>query len=109
MKVHFISIGGAVMHNMAIALKNKGYVVTGTDDEIFEPAKSRLAAHGLLPQTIGWNVNLITSDLDAIILGMHARRDNPELVKAQEMGLKIYSFPQYMYEQTKNKKRVVVG
>jgi len=109
MKVHFISIGGAVMHNMAIALKNKGYLVTGTDDEIFEPAKSRLAAHGLLPETIGWNVNRITSDLDAIILGMHARRDNPELMKAQEMGLKIYSFPEYMYEQTKTKKRVVVG
>ncbi len=109
MKVHFISIGGAVMHNMAIALKNKGYHVTGTDDEIFEPAKSRLAAHGLLPQAIGWNVNQITSDLDAIILGMHARKDNPELIKAQEMGLKIYSFPEYMYEQTKNKKRVVVG
>jgi UDP-N-acetylmuramate: L-alanyl-gamma-D-glutamyl-meso-diaminopimelate ligase len=109
MKVHFISIGGAVMHNMAIALKNKGYHVTGTDDEIFEPAKSRLAKQGLLPQTIGWNTNLITADLDAIILGMHARKDNPELVKAQEMGLKIYSFPEYMYEQTRSKKRVVVG
>jgi UDP-N-acetylmuramate: L-alanyl-gamma-D-glutamyl-meso-diaminopimelate ligase len=109
MRIHFISIGGAVMHNMAIALHKKGLTVTGTDDEIYEPAKSRLQQHGLLPAQMGWQPELITSDLDAIILGMHARNDNPELKKAKELGLKIYSFPEYMYEQTKNKLRVVVG
>jgi UDP-N-acetylmuramate: L-alanyl-gamma-D-glutamyl-meso-diaminopimelate ligase len=109
MRIHFISIGGAVMHNMAIALHKKGFVVTGTDDEIYEPAKSRLANYGLLPKEMGWQPNLINKDIDAIILGMHARKDNPELLKAQELGLKIYSFPEYMYEQTKDKLRIVVG
>lgn len=109
MRIHLISIGGAVMHNMAIALKQKGHTITGTDDEIYEPAKSRLQKHGLLPAEMGWQADLITTDLDAIILGMHARKDNPELLKAKELGLKIYSFPEFMYEQTKNKLRVVVG
>ncbi len=109
MRIHLISIGGAVMHNMAIALKQKGHTITGTDDEIYEPAKSRLQKHGLLPTEMGWQADLITKDLDAIILGMHARKDNPELLKAKELGLKIYSFPEFMYEQTKNKLRVVVG
>jgi UDP-N-acetylmuramate: L-alanyl-gamma-D-glutamyl-meso-diaminopimelate ligase len=109
MRVHFISIGGAVMHNLALALHYKGFTVTGSDDEIYEPAKSRLAKEGLLPEHMGWNANSITPDLDAIVLGMHARKDNPELVKAQELGLKIYSFPEYMYEQTKHKKRIVIG
>jgi UDP-N-acetylmuramate: L-alanyl-gamma-D-glutamyl-meso-diaminopimelate ligase len=109
MRVHFISIGGAVMHNLALALHNKGFKITGSDDEIYEPAKSRLGQAGILPATIGWNVNNITSDIDAVVLGMHARKDNPELVKAQELGLKIYSFPEYMYEQTKDKKRIVIG
>ncbi|OYU95250.1 MAG: peptidoglycan synthetase [Bacteroidetes bacterium B1(2017)] len=109
MRIHFISIGGAVMHNMAIALHKKGYQVTGTDDEIYEPAKSRLDTYGLLPSSFGWKPELITSDIDAIILGMHARKDNPELARAQELGLKIYSFPEYMYEQTKDKLRIVVG
>jgi UDP-N-acetylmuramate: L-alanyl-gamma-D-glutamyl-meso-diaminopimelate ligase len=109
MRIHLISIGGAVMHNMAIALKQKGHTITGTDDEIYEPAKSRLQKHGLLPTEMGWQADLITTDLDAIILGMHARKDNPELLKAKELGLKIYSFPEFMYEQTKNKLRVVVG
>jgi UDP-N-acetylmuramate: L-alanyl-gamma-D-glutamyl-meso-diaminopimelate ligase len=109
MKVHFISIGGSVMHQLAIALKRKGYVVTGTDDEIFEPAKTNLAAENLLPETIGWQPELITSDIDAIILGMHAKLDNPELEKAKALGLKIYSFPEYIYQESINKKRIVVG
>jgi UDP-N-acetylmuramate: L-alanyl-gamma-D-glutamyl-meso-diaminopimelate ligase len=108
-KVHFIAIGGAVMHNMALALYNIGYKVSGSDDEIFEPAKSRLAAKGLLPDKEGWDVARITSKLDAIILGMHARKDNPELIKAKELGIKIFSFPEYIYEQSKNKIRIVIG
>ena len=98
MKVHFISIGGSVMHQLAIALKRKGYQVTGTDDEIFEPAKTNLQNEGLLPVEIGWQPSLISNDIDAIILGMHAKEDNPELIKAKELGLKIYSFPEYIYQ-----------
>jgi len=109
MRVHFISIGGAVMHNMAIALKNKGFNVTGSDDEIYEPAKSRLMAKNILPEKFGWFEENINETLNAIILGMHAKADNPELIKAKKLGLKIYSFPEYMFEQTKNKKRIVVG
>ena len=109
MKVHFIAIGGSAMHNLAIALKIKGFEVTGSDDEIFDPAKGRLAKYGILPTNIGWNPEKITSDLDAVILGMHAREDNPELLKAKELGLKIYSYPEYLYEQSKDKIRVVVG
>lgn len=109
MRIHFIAIGGSAMHNLAIALHLKGYKVTGSDDEIFEPSKSRLKNHGLLPAKNGWNPELISSDLDVIILGMHARKDNPELLRAQELGLKIFSYPEYLYEQTKDKKRVVIG
>ncbi|MDP1765001.1 MAG: Mur ligase family protein [Sediminibacterium sp.] len=109
MRVHFISIGGSVMHQLAIALHRKGYQVTGTDDEIFEPAKANLAAEGLLPAQIGWQSLLITNEIDAVILGMHARKDNPELLRAQELGLKIYSFPEYIYQESLQKKRVVVG
>lgn len=109
MRVHFISIGGSVMHQLAIALHRKGYQVTGTDDEIFEPAKGNLAAEGLLPAQIGWQPALITKDIDAVILGMHAKSDNPELARAQELGLKIYSFPEYIYHESRQKKRVVVG
>lgn len=109
MKVHFIAIGGAVMHNLAIALHNKGYQITGSDDEIFEPSRSKLALYGLLPQKEGWDRERITADLDVIILGMHARADNPELLKASELGIPVMSFPEYLYEQTKNKKRIVVG
>lgn len=97
------------MHNLAIALKGKGYQITGSDDEIFEPSLSRLAQHGLLPDTIGWNPDRITSNLDAVVLGMHARLDNPELIRAKELGVKIYSYPEYLYEQTKDKTRVVIG
>ena len=109
MRVHFISIGGSVMHQLAIALKRKGYQVTGTDDEIFEPSRSNLAAEGILPSQMGWQPDLITTDLDAIILGMHARQDNPELQKAIALGLKIYSFPEYIYHESQQKKRIVVG
>lgn len=109
MKVHLIAIGGSAMHNLAIALWDKGYLVTGSDDEIFEPSKSRLAKKELLPDSLGWDAKKIHGDLDAVIVGMHARADNPELVKAQELGLKIYSYPEYIFEQTKNKKRIVIG
>lgn len=109
MRVHFIAIGGAAMHNLALALHAKGYEVTGSDDEIFEPSKSRLINKGLLPENEGWFPEKITPNIDAIILGMHARTDNPELLKAQELGLKIYSYPDYIYEQTKDKKRVVIA
>ena len=109
MKVHFIAIGGSAMHNLAIALHKKGYSVTGSDDEILDPSKSRLERYGLLPEYIGWESSKITSELDAIILGMHAREDNPELYKAKQLGLKIYSYPEYIYEQTKDKIRVVIG
>lgn len=109
MRVHFIAIGGSAMHNLAIALKRKGDDVTGSDDEIFEPSKSRLASNGILPEKIGWNPEIIDASIDAIILGMHARKDNPELVRAQDLGLKIYSYPEFVYEQTKDKKRIVVG
>lgn len=109
MKVHFISIGGSVMHNLAIALHKKGFIVSGSDDEIFEPSKSHLAKYNLLPDKTGWNTDNITPDLDAVILGMHARIDNCELQKAQKSGLKIFSYPEYIYEQCKNKTRVVIG
>lgn len=109
MNVHFIAIGGAAMHNLALALHNKGYQVTGSDDTIFDPSKSRLEAKGLLPEVFGWFPEKITSSLDAIVLGMHAKADNPELLKAQDLGLKIYSYPEFLYEQSKDKTRVVVG
>lgn len=109
MRVHFIAIGGAAMHNLALALHKKGFQVSGSDDEIFEPSKSRLNRHGLLPEDWGWFPDKITSDIDAIILGMHARIDNPELLKAKKLGVKIYSYPEYIYEQTKDKTRVVIG
>ncbi|TBV25389.1 peptidoglycan synthetase [Meridianimaribacter sp. CL38] len=109
MNVHFIAIGGAAMHNLAIALHNKGYQVTGSDDTIFDPSKSRLENKGLLPEAFGWFPEKITADLDAVVLGMHAKADNPELLKAQELGLKIYSYPEFLYEQSKEKTRVVIG
>lgn len=109
MKVHFIAIGGSAMHNLALALHHKGYSVTGSDDEIFEPSKGRLKKHGLLPDEFGWFPVRITQDLDAVILGMHAREDNPELIEARETGVKIYSYPEFLYEQSKDKKRVVIA
>ena len=108
-KIHFIAVGGAVMHNLALALNKKGYQVTGSDDEINDPSRSRLAAVGILPAELGWFPEKITVDLDAVILGMHAFVDNPELAKAQALGIKIYSFPEYIYEQSLNKQRVVIA
>jgi UDP-N-acetylmuramate: L-alanyl-gamma-D-glutamyl-meso-diaminopimelate ligase len=109
MNVHFIAIGGSAMHNLALALYQKGEQITGSDDEIFDPSKSRLDSHGLLPEKYGWFPEKITTDLDAIVLGMHAKEDNPELLKAQELGLKIYSYPEFLFEQSKYKTRVVIG
>ncbi|MDD4142381.1 MAG: Mur ligase family protein [Bacteroidales bacterium] len=109
MTYHFISIGGSIMHNLAICMHLKGHKVTGSDDEIFEPAKSNLEKYGLLPDEPGWHPERITNDIDIVILGMHAKKDNPELVKAEQLGLKIMSFPEFIYENAKNKTRVVVG
>ena len=109
MRIHLIAIGGSAMHNVAIALHKKGFQVSGSDDEIFEPSKSRLKKYNLLPKIVGWNPALITSDIDAIILGMHAKADNPELLRAKELGLKVYSYPEYVFEQSKNKQRIVIG
>ncbi len=109
MRVHFIAIGGSAMHNLAIALHQKGDIVTGSDDIIHNPSKARLEKYGLLPNEFGWFSEKITTDLDAIILGMHAKKDNPELLKAQELGVKIYSYPEFLYEQSKDKTRVVIG
>lgn len=109
MKVHFIAIGGSAMHNLAIALHEKGYEVSGSDDEIRDPSRARLALRGILPEQEGWDASRIKPELDAVILGMHARADNPELLKAQELGLRIYSYPEYIYEQTKDQTRVVIG
>ena len=109
MNIHFISIGGNVMHQLAIALHKKGHKITGSDDEIFDPARGNLAKEGLLPTSIGWNSDLITNNLDAVILGMHARENNPELIKAQELALPIYSFPEYIYRESLHKQRIVVG
>ena len=109
MYIHFIAIGGSAMHNLAIALHNKGYQVTGSDDTIHDPSKSRLEKKGLLPKEFGWFPEKITEQLDVIILGMHAKKDNPELLQAQDMGLKIYSYPEFLYEQSKDKTRVVIG
>lgn len=108
-KLHFIAIGGSVMHNLAIALKQAGHFITGSDDEIFEPSRSSLSKHGLLPTQEGWNPELVNSSLDAVILGMHAKKDNPELLKAQQLGLKIYSFPEYIYNHSLDKQRIVVA
>ena len=109
MRIHFIAIGGSAMHNLAIALHNKGEQVTGSDDEIFDPSRSRLAAKGLLPEQYGWFEDNISSDIDAVILGMHAKQDNIELLRAKALGITIYSYPEFLYEQSKNKTRVVIG
>ncbi len=109
MRTHFIAIGGSAMHNLALALHQKGVEITGSDDAIFEPSRTRLEKKGLLPTAMGWFPEKITTDIEAVILGMHAKADNPELLKAQELGLKIYSYPEFLYEQSKNKTRVVIG
>ncbi len=109
MKIHLIAIGGSIMHNLAIALHMKGYELSGSDDEIFNPAREMLEKHALLPEKEGWDTNRIHPDLDAVIVGMHARENNPELKRAKQLNLKVYSFPEYVFEQTKDKKRVVIG
>jgi len=109
MRIHFIAIGGSAMHNLALALHQKGYIISGSDDVIFEPSKSRLAKQGILPSQFGWFPDKIATSLDAVILGMHAKADNPELIKAKQLGLKIYSYPEFLYEQSKHKTRVVIG
>ncbi len=108
-RFHFIAIGGAAMHNLAIALQQNGYIISGSDDEIMEPSRSRLAEKGILPSEEGWFPEKIIKDLDGVILGMHARADNPELIKAQEAGIPVYSFPEFLYRHSENKKRVVIG
>lgn len=108
-KYHFIAIGGAVMHNLALALVSKGYQITGSDDEIYEPALTRLQKAGILPPNLGWEPSKITPDLTGIILGMHARIDNPELIEAQKMGIPVFSFPEFIFNQSKNKKRIVIA
>jgi len=107
--VHFIAVGGSVMHQLAIALRRKGYTVTGSDDEIFEPALSNLLNEGILPPAFGWFTERVNNQLDAVILGMHARADNPEIIRARELGLPIYSFPEYIFQESKGKTRIVVG
>lgn len=109
MNIHFIAIGGAAMHNLALAIRQKGDNVTGSDDEIFDPAKSRLDQAGLLPAQMGWFPEKINKDLDAVIVGMHAREDNPELLRAKDLGIRIYSYPEFLYQQAQNKIRVVIG
>ncbi len=109
MRVHFIAIGGAVMHNLALALQGKGYRVSGSDDEIFEPSRGRLERGGLLPERTGWDPDRIGPDTDVVILGMHAREDNPELQRARELGIRIQSFPEFLYGQTRDKRRIVIG
>jgi UDP-N-acetylmuramate: L-alanyl-gamma-D-glutamyl-meso-diaminopimelate ligase len=109
MWIHFISIGGSVMHQLAIALKHKGYHITGSDDEIFEPAASNLKKEGIFPERIGWSAENITPKIDTIILGMHAKADNPELKKAVELGLKIFSFPEYIFQESLHKKRIAIA
>jgi len=109
MRIHFIAIGGSAMHNLAIALKENNYIITGSDDEIFEPSRSRLLKHGLLPEKQGWNPDCITNKIDAVILGMHARKDNPELLRALELGIKVYSYPEYIYKSSVDKMRVVIA
>lgn len=109
MRIHLIAIGGSAMHNLALALHRKKYNITGSDDKIFSPSKERLEKQNLLPLKIGWNASKISKDIDAIIVGMHAKKDNPELIKALKLNIPIYSYPEYIYEQSKNKKRIVIG
>lgn len=106
---HFIAIGGSVMHNLALALHSGGYQISGSDDEIYEPSRSRLAAAGILPEKTGWDAQMVHSDLDAVILGMHAKADNPELIRAKALGIPVYSFPEFIYERSKNKRRIVIA
>ena len=109
MRIHFIAIGGAIMHSLAIELKNNGHIISGSDDVIYDPAKSNLEKHNLLPKSVGWNASRIHKEIDVVILGMHAKLDNPELLKAQDLQLKIVSFPEFIYDYSKSKKRIVIA
>lgn len=109
MNLHFVAIGGSIMHSLAISLKQQGHQISGSDDHIYDPASSRLAAHGLLPDEEGWHPERITAELDAVILGMHAFEDNPELAKAQELNIPVYSFPAFVFEQSHHKQRIVIA
>jgi len=109
MRIHFIAIGGAAMHSLAIALKQKGHDISGSDDEVFDPAKAQLANAGLLPAQPGWFPDKISANLDAVILGMHAHKDNPELQKALELGVRVFSYPEFLYQETAGKTRVVIA
>lgn len=109
MRIHFIAIGGSIMHSLAMVMHARGHIVTGSDDEIYEPSLSRLTTLGLLPDQMGWHPGRIQKDIDVVVLGMHARADNPELVKAQELGLRIESFPEFIYNISKDKTRIVVA
>lgn len=108
-RIHFIAIGGSIMHSLALALKKTGHQISGSDDHFHEPSKSKLQAAGILPENEGWDPNKINNSIDLVILGMHAKANNPELLKAQELGLKVLSFPEYIYEASKNKQRIVIG
>lgn len=109
MRVHFIAIGGAIMHNLAIALDKKGFIVSGSDDQIYEPSRTNLKTNGLMPPSLGWDPARVSDELDAVILGKQADADNPELKRAQELGIRIYSYPEFIYEQAREKVRVVVS
>ncbi len=109
MNIHFIAIGGSVMHGLALSMAQAGHTVTGSDDNIYDPAKTRLEEAGILPPSIGWDASRIHDQLDAVILGMHAFEDNPELLKARELEIPFYSFPEFIYEQSRNKQRVVIA
>lgn len=109
MRIHFIAVGGSAMHNLALALHKKGYQITGSDDMIYEPSRSRLEIAGILPSEYGWFPDKISADLDAVIIGMHAKQDNPELQKAKELGIEIFSYPEFLYNQSRHKTRVVIG
>lgn len=109
MKVHFIAIGGSVMHNLAIALHRMGHEVSGSDDQIYDPASTKLSAIGILPAELGWFPDRIHAGLDAVILGMHAKADNPELMRAQDLGIRVYSFPEFIHAQSLHKQRVVIA
>ncbi|HIF15166.1 MAG TPA: peptidoglycan synthetase [Bacteroidetes bacterium] len=109
MNIHFIAIGGSIMHNLAISLNKKGHIITGSDDEIYDPARSQLEKHGLLPEKLNWNINNIKETTDAVILGMHAKKDNPELLEARGRGIPVYSFPEFIFNESKDKKRIVIA
>src|SRR6187431_426150 len=108
-RIHFIAVGGSVMHNLAIALKQAGHEISGSDDDIYEPSRSALEKHGLLPSKMGWSPDKISKEIDTVLLGMHAKSDNPELLRAQELGIPIFSFPDYIFEHSKDKQRIVIA